>query len=271
MSSFDSSEDRLTDKSDWDWRYGSQAAQDTPARSRLPEKYFGSYSEIRFWSLLGKHVAPQPGESVLEIGCAPGRVLKSFATRFGCIPHGVEFSKPGFDLTCENFQRWGYPAENVIHADLFDSTFQASVAGKFDIVISGGFIEHFTDCRSVIAAHLAPLRPGGALIVTIPNYRGLNYWLGQRTLPDLLPLHNFDIMNIAGFRDLFPPAQVETRWSGYFGGFDFGMFDTGAPGRLPVIGRGIQTMLNFGFRMVPPPELSSTSPYLLFTGRKISG
>jgi SAM-dependent methyltransferase len=262
---------RLTEASDWDLRYEAKATPNGPARGRLPERFFGSYLTRRFWALIGANLPPQRGQSVLEIGCAPGRVLKDFVLRFGCVPFGMDFSKPGVDRTHENFEQWGYPLENVTHADVFDSAFQTSVSGKYDIVVSGGFIEHFTDMRSVVNAHLAPLRPGGILIITIPNYRGLNYAMGCLTVRESYPLHNFEIMSLKRFRSLFALPELQTLFCGYIGGFDISIFDTGVQTLFLKALRRAQTALNFGFRMVPPPELPWTSPCLMFVGKKVSG
>ena len=124
---------RLTDRSDWDDRYQFSNAPKEFDKGRLPKTLFGSYAEMKFWSLVEEHLQPRPGQSVLEIGCAPGRNLRNFATRFGSVPYGVDFSGPGISRTRENFEQWGYASEDVIHADLLDVSFQTSVRGKFEI------------------------------------------------------------------------------------------------------------------------------------------
>jgi 2-polyprenyl-3-methyl-5-hydroxy-6-metoxy-1,4-benzoquinol methylase len=41
----------------------------------------------------------------------------------------------------------------------------------FDVVLSGGFIEHFTDVAAIVQKHLQLLKPGGRLVVMIPNLK----------------------------------------------------------------------------------------------------
>jgi SAM-dependent methyltransferase len=258
---------RLTGQSDWDPHYVAKSGADSNP-GRLPERFFGSYADSQFWSLVKKNLPPHKGQSALEIGCAPGRILRGFALRFGCVPFGVDFSEPGVSRTRENFERWGYPPENVVQADVFDPAFQAAVDSKFDVVVSGGFIEHFTDLRPVIDAHLGPLRPGGLLVVTIPNYQGLNYALGMLTVRIDYPLHNFDIMKLKRFRSIFDLPHLETLACRYFGGFDVGIFDTGASTLLLQSYRRVQALLNLGFRIIPPPNVPWVSPHLIFIGRK---
>jgi SAM-dependent methyltransferase len=261
---------RLSEESDWDSRYVTKDGAGPKIRGRLPQRFFGSYADSQFWSLVEKNLAPQLGQSVLEIGCAPGRTLRGFALRFGCVPFGVDFSEHGVLRTRENFEHWGYPPENVVRADVFDAAYQATVDGKFDVVVSGGFIEHFTGLRPVIDAHLAPLRPGGLLVITIPNYQGLNYALGTLTVRKDYPLHNFDIMKLKRFQSIFVLPHLQTLACRYFGGIDLGIFDTGASTILLKTFRRVQALLNLGFRMIPPPNLPWVSPHLIFIGRKVS-
>jgi 2-polyprenyl-3-methyl-5-hydroxy-6-metoxy-1,4-benzoquinol methylase len=61
-------------------------------------------------------------------------------------------------------------------------------------LVSWGPIEHFTDTESVISAHVNLLKPGGILIVSIPNLRGFNRWQVERWAADLLPLHNLSML-----------------------------------------------------------------------------
>jgi SAM-dependent methyltransferase len=266
---------RLTGKENWDYLYA-PAAVETDSRpasqGRLPQRFFGSYSADLFWSAVKKHVRENqpasPGRTVLEIGCAPGVIVREFAQRLDYIPHGVDFSQAGVDRTRENFSRWGYAPENVFHADIFDPAFQRSVAGKHDLVVSRGFAEHFTDLAEVVEAHLAPLRPGGLLVITIPNYRGLNYWVGSATLRELYPLHNFEIMNSQRFRAGFQAPNLQILQCGYLGGFDFGIFDTGGQTPWAKTCRRVQAGLNFLFRIIPPPETRWTSPNLVCIARK---
>jgi len=264
---------RLTGRENWDYLYqpaAKQTTQPVETRGRLPERFFGSYSVERFWSLVGNNLPQKRGQTVLEIGCAPGNILHDFARRFNCIPYGVDFSEAGVERTRENFQSWGYGPENVMHADVFDPEFQTSVESKFDIVVSRGFVEHFTDLRAVIEAHAVALRTGGLLVVSIPNYRGLNHWIGRPTLRDLYPLHNLAIMDLQTFRAGCSSPNLDLLWCRYFGGFDFGIFDTGGQTLRLKTYRRLQAGLNFLFRMVPPPQSRWTSPQLLCIARKLA-
>jgi len=100
----------------------------------------------------------------------------------------------------------------------------------------------------VIDAHLGPLRGGGLLIVTIPNYRWLNYAIGWLTIRDSYPLHNFATMDssrLAAVRiATVRSTVVRIPWS-----FDFGMFDDGEHTTLLWLWRHLQPALNLSFRV----------------------
>lgn len=64
-----------------------------------------------------------------------------------------EYSPVGAKLNRENFKDWGLNPEHVIESDFFADDFQSAYRAQFDVVISRGFIEHFTSLQPVIDAH----------------------------------------------------------------------------------------------------------------------
>src|SRR5687768_8189728 len=118
-------------------------------------EHMSSYANYLFWSvLLTRHLPPLRGARVLEIGSAPGDVLVDFAQRLGMVPFGVEYSEEGAEVNRRLFEAHGLNPDHVIHADLFSEEFQNRYRGAFDVVYSGGFIEHFSDPKDVIDKHL---------------------------------------------------------------------------------------------------------------------
>ena len=264
MNSTDSSI-RLVDKAHWD-----RVHTEHPPEALLPaeDKPIHSWHRIKLFQTIRKYLAAKPGQRVMEIGCAPGQLVLDFARAFDCEAHGIDYSDSGILEARKNFAAAGVPAGNALLGDLFDESFQASLAGQFDIVLSCGFIEHFTELPPVIEAHAGMLRPGGTLIVTIPNYSGLNHMLGMPTVGHLYPIHNLTLMNPPVFERLFEGQGLEKLWCGPCGGFDFGMFDNGGEsGRLKTM-RLMQAVLDRAFPIVHPPETRWTSPSLLYIGRK---
>jgi SAM-dependent methyltransferase len=83
------------------------------------------------------------------------------------------------------------PADvEVYEGDMFKSDLQR----RYDVVLSGGLIEHFTDPAAALERHHRWVSPGGTIVVTVPNFRGLNGEVQRRLNPENLALHNEDVM-----------------------------------------------------------------------------
>jgi SAM-dependent methyltransferase len=242
-----------------------------------------SYGDYLFWSaLMKKHLPPMKGARVLEIGSAPGDVLVQFAQRMGVVPFGVEYSAEGVAVNRRMFKENGLNPDNVIHADLFAEDFQTRYRGAFDIVYSGGFIEHFSDPRDVVDKHLNLLADGGYLVVVIPNLRGLNYALTSLFARRLIAIHNLNIMKKREFRKLFDDARLVPLTCGYYGTFSLDLFSDEARPDAPAqkalaLVQHAQPVLNLAFRRLfgdrgadtPWMSPSWISPYLGYIGRKL--
>ena len=206
--------------------------------------------------------------SVLEIGCAPGKWLALLAERRGLRPAGIEYSPEGLRATRRNFELLGIGEAELIEADFF----ALPPEPRFDAVASYGLVEHFDDPESVLDRHVAWLRPGGKLVIGVPNFRGVHGALQRLLDPAILALHNLDVMRPeffarwAGARGL----AVERLW--YFGGFE--------PG-LPIVDRArrgpgvllARAALWAGWRLRRSPALDGwngplVSSYLMLVARK---
>jgi SAM-dependent methyltransferase len=80
---------------------------------------------------------------------------------------------------------------NIIEADLFNY----QVAKKYDIVLSCGLIEHFEDTKAIIKSHLQFLNSGGKLLITLPNFTGVNGWVQQKFDNENYLKHNIKSMD----------------------------------------------------------------------------
>lgn len=89
----------------------------------------------------------------------------------------------------------GLKAENdvtVIDADVFSFVPQK----KYSLVCSFGLVEHFTDLKSILACHLKFMQPNGILLVTLPNFKGVNGLLQRLFDPENLAIHNLKVMDL---------------------------------------------------------------------------
>jgi SAM-dependent methyltransferase len=236
--------------------------------------YMSSYDDHQLWTGIYPHHVPPPGAAVVEIGSAPGEHLVRLSETFGLVPFGIEYSPSGIAANRAVFAARGLDPRNVIETDFFSEECLEAHRERFDMVISRGFIEHFVSPAEVVDRHLELLKPGGLLVVTIPNLRGVNLALTRFFHRELIPMHNLEIMSKPAFARLFDPAKVRPLTCRYFGTFNFYLFNVGKGSRLaPVLAActKVQPLLNVAFRTVlgdRGAENRITSPQLIFAGIK---
>jgi SAM-dependent methyltransferase len=205
-------EAHLTDEAFWD-RFWSK--QPVPAAINLGFSFERCLSRA-----LEAHVRPGGGRRLLEVGCAPGRWMLFFHNELGYSVEGIDYVPAACRKTRENLALSNVPGR-VIEADFF----RCDLPGEsYDAVVSLGFIEHFSDVEGVIARHAALVRPGGTLVLGIPNFRGVNYWIQKVMDRPLLKAHNTSIMSLKFLRGLSRKCPLEPLWVGYLGGFEPALF-----------------------------------------------
>lgn len=281
---------RLSNSEAWDRAHARRGAAGFDGQAGVAESWLArlrgprypgsvnSYTDCVLWEHIYPAFLPRtPGLKVLEVGSAPGEHLIAFHRRFGYEPYGVDYSEVGVRLNRELFAGEGISPDRVVRADFFDEDFLARFRESFDIVVSRGFIEHFDDPAAVVARHSALLKPGGILVVGIPNLTGLNYSLARFFDAACAATHNRDIMRLPNFRRLFDSPELVALHCGYLSLFDGDLFQA-PPGtgreRLRRCAKAAQLVLNLLFRFLDRKGAlthPAFSPYLLFIGRKRAG
>jgi len=96
-------------------------------------------------------------------------------------------------------------------------------ARQYDAVVSFGFIEHFMNWQEVFEKHCGLVAPGGILLVTFPNFRGLLQYGLHKWLEDGVNLgrHHLPAMDVAGYEKICSKREWKILYAGYWGGFDF--------------------------------------------------
>lgn len=161
-----------------------------------------------------RHAPLSAGSTVLEIGCAPAKWLVYLAGRFGAQVAGVEYSAKGAAISRANL------AACSVHGEIHEADFFAFEAPAVDMVVSLGFIEHFEDLHDVFARHVRLVRPGGRLVLGVPNFTGWNGLLQRIGDFPYLALHNQQAMNPAMLRRLAAGHGLAEEFLGYLGGPD---------------------------------------------------
>lgn len=177
-------------------------------------------SDIVFGALFDAYVpiAPHPSSTVLEIGCVPGMYLGYLAKHFGYRPEGVDYIRHAARMTNATLANFGVPEATVHEVDFT----QWNPGHQYDIVASFGFIEHFHDVDVIVDKHIALTKPGGTVILEIPNFGGLQNKLHTWLDVDNLRRHNTDIMHLDFFKTICARHNLDIQYLGYTGGvFDF--------------------------------------------------
>lgn len=255
---------RLTDDEYWDRVWADYV--DVPLPTARWKRFLTEVPTVReLWREMLPRFLPQAPARVLELGSAPGRNLLRWRNMFGYEVFGVDTSEEGLRCQRELLARHGIGADHTLEADCLDPAFQRAHEGSFDIAFSDGLIEHFTDPREVVAAHVRILRPGGVAVITVPNLLGIY----RRLMPvEIVEAHNLEIMREASFRSLFEPFHLELLFCGYYGRLNFWVAWSKNLGLRRLIPEA-QVIANLLMRLVPFPENRWTSPYLMCIARRL--
>jgi SAM-dependent methyltransferase len=151
-----------------------------------------------------------------EVGCAPGKWLAFLAKNFDMNVNGIEYSKAGMQATRRNFEILNLPIDTILSGDFF----VIKPEPRFDLVMSFGFIEHFEDPDAVVARHAEWLKPGGMLIIGVPNFNGIYKPIQTILDKSILLKHNLKTMRLDYFRGVAQRLQLEIESLEYIASFE---------------------------------------------------
>jgi 2-polyprenyl-3-methyl-5-hydroxy-6-metoxy-1,4-benzoquinol methylase len=147
------------------------------------DKQFHSYFCSAFSTL---NETPAHKKGLLEIGCAASRWLPYFAREFGFSVTGLDYSESGCETAQKILSREGVQGA-VICADFF--TPPSEMLAAFDVLVSFGVAEHFTDTATCLKAFGDFLKPSGIMITVVPNMVGLVGLLQKLLDSEVLAIH----------------------------------------------------------------------------------
>lgn len=159
-------------------------------------------------------VKPPKDAEILEIGCGTGHNLEMLA-RFGRV-EGSEYDDHAREIAAK---RIGRPITKVCLPDL-----DAYAEGRFDLIALLDVLEHVDADKATLQSILPRLKPGGALLLTVP----INPWMWsahdvshhhkrryrKAEIRDLLSGAGFDVQLLSPFNTLLYPAVAAARIAG---------------------------------------------------------
>lgn len=175
--------------------------------------FFISYDVYLCDSLVQRYMPrfQNANAKICEIGSGDGKLLKKFSLMLGCKPYGVEYSKEA--------AKWAIKDVKTIITDAFDESFLKKYKNYFDIVFSYGFIEHIMPSQKAAKIHFRLLKPGGYVIIQIPRFKGFNLLKAKLLRPELIPLHNLNIMNEDVLREVCQSPDIKELYCKNYGTF----------------------------------------------------
>jgi 2-polyprenyl-3-methyl-5-hydroxy-6-metoxy-1,4-benzoquinol methylase len=184
----------------------------------------------RFWHaekerIIRAHGAPRPGNKVLDVGCGSG-VITDLLASMGADALGIDANPQAIAYAQATFTRPTLHFRQGLVEDLPDAP------ESFDGIYCLEVLEHLFENQAtdLLARFARLLRPGGHLLLTTPNYRGL--WpalefmmdrlhlaptmanhqhvtrLHRRRLRDMLAPADWDILRLHTFSTLAPFLSI---------------------------------------------------------------
>jgi SAM-dependent methyltransferase len=157
--------------------------------ARLPPVRFAS--ESRRLTAIVRHLGLQPGERLLDLGCGSGW-LSDLCARSGAQVVACDVAPAGVAAA-----RARYPASgSFVVGDVYAVGLKSNVA---DVIVLSEVLEHLQDIPAAVRELKRLLRPGGRLMVTVPNRETIVKHLCihcNSLTPANAHLHSFDAASL---------------------------------------------------------------------------
>lgn len=183
----------------------------------------------QFWNEVSLPVTAKPGAdikkilhkmlpksdkiSLVEIGCAPGGWMVYFNRQFDYVVSGIEYEEEAAVATKKNMELQGIQAD-VLNADFFNFDI---VPNKYDIVYSGGFIEHFDDIHHTVERICSLAKK--YVITMVPNCYSVNGFISKTIRPDVFAGHKQIDKQL--LRRVHEECGLKTMFCDYVSGLQF--------------------------------------------------
>jgi len=225
-----------------------------------------SYVKNPFNKQFRDHISNDDNERyALEIGCVPGIFLGHIGRDFGYKVEGIDYVAGATHTTSTTLEKFGIHDAKIYEEDFLKWAPQK----QYDLTCSFGFIEHFTNVDPIVEKHIHALKPGGTLILEIPNFSGIQFWLHYYLDKVNLERHNTKIMNLDYFISISERHNLIISCLEYTGGlFDF-WWENETPSIFQKVIFTILRPIAFLGRLIPV-SCHLTSPFIILIAKKRS-
>jgi len=192
------------------------------------------------------------GKTIIEIGGFPGRYLAYLSSKYGLTPTCLDYNSDTSQIEA-SFKTMGVSNYNILQEDFTNY----KPKQQYDFVISNGFIEHFDDFETILDLHVQYLKPGGMMLVMIPNKRYFRRIYGYLCDYKNLKAHNLKCMKLKTFKTFASRNKLTLNTLQYYGGFPFAVHQ-----QLNVFQKIIYKITIGCFKILNPSLMKHPSKYL---------
>ncbi|MBP6285461.1 MAG: methyltransferase domain-containing protein [Ferruginibacter sp.] len=166
--------------------------------------------------LINKHIPVTAGNSVIEIGCYPGRYLSIFGD-LGYTLHGIDLTTRTPE-TKHNLEKYGYRVGEILLEDFLAMPEEK----KYGVVASFGFIEHFENYKEIIDKHCLHVNTDGFIVIGAPNLKnGISNLFYRLFNSRGLKKHVLAAMDLPAWKEQLEKNGFDILFAGYCGGLHF--------------------------------------------------
>ena len=200
----------------------------------------------------------------LDIGCAPGRWLHYFWSKFGYKVSGIDNSPVGIEITSQNLTILGVQSQ-IYSLDVL----QFKSDKRYDVVFSFGVVEHFLPPYEIIDKHIELTKKGGYVVIGVPNikkaiYGPLQWMVNRENLNGYIHISDEDLAT-------YLKEKLQILYCGYVGVLCFYLLNIHPKRKILLrIVNTIQFLLDKilrAFRVTK--ETKKFSPYIFIIGKKL--
>ncbi len=236
-------------------------------------KYWESKSDLSveipgnylFYRQLADVVAKDKIQTAIELGGFPGyyavflkKYLKLDVTLLDYFVH------PPITQQLLKTNGLGDSDIKIIETDLF--TYEP--AQQYDLVLSCGLIEHFLDTEDIINRHIAFVKPGGTLFITLPNFKAVNGWFQKNFDKENYDKHNIACMDPALLAAICEKAGLEEVKASYFGKFSVWLENETQKSLGVRLFKKLIWLKGKVLTKIIPFESKALSPYIILTAKR---